>query len=98
MNKQSIIDLRKPTWGNAYHSHGLLHSCIDIKENDYVVLKQEYGDTVFKILEVKCMNDPKDMYQIKKYINVGTLEDERKELNLQFLNNVDIKNKQVFTF
>jgi hypothetical protein len=98
MAKQSIIDLRNSTWGNAYHKNGLLHSRRNLNENDYLVLKQKDVDTIFKILEVQQMLDPKDMYQIKRYINVGIIEDEQEQLNLNFLNYLNLNDRTIYTF
>ncbi len=92
---QQIIDFRTPCWGHVYHGSGLCHSHTKFNNGDFFVLKQEDGDTVFKALEVKSVENPKDMYEVIFYQSVGILES-AEELNLDFLNSIELENNTVF--
>ena len=93
MNK--IVDFSNPKWGNSPLGLGLFISKEELSKDDYFLLNQKDGINIYKIVKVSCHGNPKDLYEISKYISVGIVESDN-DLNIDFLNSLDLSDRTIF--
>ena len=93
MNK--IVDFSNPKWGMSSLGLGLFISKEELSKDDYFLLNQEDGINIYKIVEVSCHGNPEDLYEINKYISVGVVESDN-DLNIDFLNSLDLSDRTIF--